>query len=96
MLSACCGICPKLGELLAESYNLLTQARIDADGIVRSWNCSSQQCFFRTPQFDQSSFPSPLKLTGYKPVVGINTIELTFGERGLIAKALNLLLLGAS
>ena len=52
MLSACCGICPKLGELLAESYNLLTQARIDADGIVRSWNCSSQQCFFRTPQFD--------------------------------------------
>jgi hypothetical protein len=48
----------------------------------------------RQPAADQfeSSLPTPLELAGDKPVVRIDTVELTLGEGGLIAEPLNLLL----
>jgi hypothetical protein len=89
-------VCPELGELLTEGHNLRPQARIDADSLARRGDRPSRQCFFRAPQFDKSSLPSPLELAGHESVVGVNTVELTLGKHGLITQPLNLLLLGVS
>jgi hypothetical protein len=53
----------------------------------------SRQRFFGVTQLTESSFPSLLKLAGNQPVVRIDAVELTLGQRGLIAQPLNLLFL---
>jgi hypothetical protein len=53
-----------------------------------------RRCFFRAPQFVQSSVPSSLELVGDKPVVSVTTVELprrvwpNGGDRGLGGKVL--------
>lgn len=85
---------PECRKPLTKSHDLRTQAGINTDGLERSGGRRSCQRFFRSPQFDESGLPSPLKLTGDKPVVRIDAVELTLGERSLIAEPLNLLFLG--
>ena len=49
--------------------------------------------FLRVTQFTQSYFPAFFQLSGDQTVVGIGLVELPFGELGLVAQSLQLLLL---
>src|SRR5262245_11039932 len=94
MLASGRGVRPQCRKPLTKSDDLPPQARIDGSGLRRGDRCRSYQRFFRAPQFDESSLPSPLELAGDEPIVRIDAVKLTLSKSGLVAEPLNLLLLG--
>lgn len=89
------GLIPDLGELLTDG----------SQGVLefcwqRSWcGCGLQlerKGFFGLLKRYQGGLPAPFQFCGYQPVIRIDLIVLTLGQGGLIAQALELLLLSVS
>src|SRR6185369_361305 len=91
MLAADRGIGPQFGEALAEGDDLGPQARIEPIGLGLDLACAPREGLFGATQRAERRLPAPLEFGRDEPIVGIDVVELPFGEAGFVAEPLDLL-----
>ena len=91
MLAADRGIGPQFGEALAEGDDLGPQARIEPIGLGLDLACAPREGLFGATQRTERRLPAPLEFGRDEPIVGIDAVELPFGEAGFVAEPLDLL-----
>ena len=83
-------VSPDLWETAGEADNLAMQGIADphvSDGLGRGL---LDERFFGRPDFVQSHFPAALEFRGDKSIVGIDLVELPFGQSGGVPLPLKL------
>src|SRR3954468_15730584 len=83
MLAADRGIGPQFGEALTEGDDLGPQAGIEPIGLGLDLACAPREGLFGATQCAERRLPAPLEFGRDEPIVGIDAVELPFGEAGL-------------
>src|SRR3954464_5499771 len=91
MLAADRGIGPQFGEALAEGDDLGPQAGIEPIGLGLDLAFAPREGLFGATKRAERRLPAPLKFGRDEPIVGIDAVELPFGETGFVAEPLDLL-----